>query len=193
MSSFAVQLGRHALAERKDDFYETPECATLALLRHELGLRTRIWEPACGKGAIATVLQAAGHEVICTDLVERGFGQSGVDFLMETRAPDGVDQIVTNPPFKLMDEFVRHGLHLCRSVIVLARWAYAEGASRADIIDGNLSHVWLGRERLPFMHRDGWEGKTNSNSGAPFAWFVFDRAPERPGAFTVRRISWRGP
>jgi len=198
VSSFAVQLGRHALAKRGDDLYETPECATRALIRHEGGLHRAIWEPACGRGAISRVLEKAGHAVTSTDLVSYGYGLGGRDFLMERDAPDYCDQIVTNPPFKLMDEFVSHGLEMCRSVIVLARWAYAEGVHgsgrrdglRSKLIDGHLARVWLGRERPPFMHRDGYEGPKNSNSGAPFAWFVFEREPFHPGAFSVKRISW---
>lgn len=190
MTSFAVQLGRAPLSERKDDLYETPPVATHALLRHE-ALPEQLWEPACGRGAIASILTEAGHIVEATDLVDYGYGAPGIDFLMETRAPMGVAAIVTNPPFKLADQFIRHGLTLCPTVIMLLRWAYAEGAGRSDIIDKHLSRVWLGRERLPFMHRDGYDGPKNSNSGAPFAWFVFERRPFLAGAFMVRRISWR--
>lgn len=190
MTSFAMQLGRSPLAERGNDLYETPEPATRALIRHER-MDHHIWEPACGRGAIARLLREAGHQVECTDLVDYGYGEAGRDFLFEQAAPPLCRQIVTNPPFKLMDSFVRRGLELCNSVIVLARWAYAEGAGRSDLIDGHLSRVWLGRERLPMMHRDGWDGPKIGNSGAPFAWFVFERRPLLPGAFVVRRMSWR--
>lgn len=191
MTSFAVQLGRAPLADRKDDLYETPEEATRALLRCE-PLLGRVWEPACGRGAISRVLEESGVCGVSTDLVDRGFGQGGVDFLMEHKPPPNVDTIVTNPPFKLADEFVRHGLRLVPTVIMLLRWAYAEGAGRSDIIDNHLARVWLGKERLPFMHRDGYEGPKNSNSGAPFAWFVFEQQKRIPDSgFVVRRISWR--
>lgn len=193
VTSFAVQLGRDSLAVRKDDLYETPPEATRALLAVE-PLRGRVWECACGRGAISRVLQDGGCDVVSTDLVERGFGESGVDFLMETSAYAGADIIVTNPPFKLADEFVRHALTLAPKVIMLLRWAYAEGAGRSDIIDNHLVRVWLGKERLPFMHRDGYDGPKNSNSGAPFAWFVFEQQSHLPDAgFVVRRMSWRAP
>jgi len=187
--SLALQMGRAALAERKDDFYETPEQATRALLRYE-PLPDRIWEPACGKGAISRVLAEAGHDVTSTDLVDRGYGQAGIDFLMETVAPRGVQAIVTNPPFKLADQFVRHGLTLVPRVVMLLRLAYLEGAGRADI-HAKISRVWVGRERLPFMHREGYEGPKHSNSGAPFAWFAFSR-DKQPGPIALQHISWRG-
>ena len=42
-------LIRHSDSARGNDLYETPEVATLALLRNE-PLPQTIWEPACGRG-----------------------------------------------------------------------------------------------------------------------------------------------
>lgn len=183
---------RHALRERGDDLYETPVEATRALLRHCGWLSERIWEPCCGPGAVVRELRASGRTVIATDLVDYGDrrcpdSEHGIDFLLtlEPRA----DCIVTNPPFKLADEFIRHGLTLCSQVIVLLRLAALEGAKRSDLIDGHLQLVMLGKERLPMMHRDGWQGPTIGNSGAPFAWFFFNRF--RRGDIALRRVSWR--
>src|SRR5262249_24298803 len=63
-----------------------------------------IWEPACGRGAIANVLRAHGHSVVCTDLVDYAADPAaiyGVDFLKTTELPPGVTCILTNPPFKI--------------------------------------------------------------------------------------------
>ena len=62
-------------------------------------------------------------------------------------------------------------------VIVLLRLAALEGTARSDLIDHHLRRVWLGRERLPMMHREGWNGRRLGQAGAPFAWFVFEREP----------------
>ncbi len=43
---------------RGADLYETPQCATQALLSKER-LPYHIWESACGRGAISEVLYAA--------------------------------------------------------------------------------------------------------------------------------------
>ena len=50
----AANAGRHALADRGHDLYETPPEAVLALLSAER-LPQIIWEPACGPGAIVGV------------------------------------------------------------------------------------------------------------------------------------------
>lgn len=168
--------------------------AVHALLRVEK-LPEHIWEPAAGRGAISRILTAAGHNVRTTDLVaypgaDQGI-QAGVDFLMERQAAPLEWAIVTNPPFKLADEFIRHGLSLGLSVIVLQRLMALEGAARSDIIDGNLVRVWAGIERLPMMHREGWNGRLTPTGGAPFAWFVFSPDKASGSAIELRRMSWR--
>src|SRR5262245_25836468 len=102
------QIKRAPLSERGNDLYETPAVATEALMRAEK-LPQNVWEPARGRGAIVNVLRAAGHTVVATDLVDYKVpitapGYYSVDFLMEHRAPAGVDCIVTNPPYKLAEE-----------------------------------------------------------------------------------------
>jgi hypothetical protein len=183
-------LQRHALSERKDDLHETPACAVHALLRAER-LPPRLWEPACGRGAIVDVLRAAGHEVIGSDLVDYGRPDffSRRDFLME-RLPSGCACIVTNPPFKIAEAFVAHALDLCPRVAMLLRLAFLESERRRDILENRgLARVHVFRNRLPMMHRDGWQGP-KASSATPFAWFVWDRA--HTGATIIDRISWTG-
>lgn len=187
---------RSALSERGNDLYETPACAIRTLMRVE-ELPRVLWEPCAGRGAISRELIAARRAVIAHDLVEysgadRGV-QSGIDFLLEREAPPGCKTIVTNPPFKMSDAFIRHGVALGCDVIVLLRLMAIEGASRSDLVDRHLVRIWAGVERLPMMHRDGWGGPRIGNSGAPFAWFVFSaerRPPSEP--IQLRRMSWRG-
>lgn len=95
----------------RHDFYPTPPEGTRALLSVER-FDGPIWEPACGDGAIAKVLAARGHRVIATDLIDRGYGVGGVNFLAETTAR--AKHIVTNPPYGngLASAFVRHALRL---------------------------------------------------------------------------------
>ena len=46
-----------------------------------------------------------------TDLVDRGYGFGGVDFLQVASRP--ADALVTNPPFgKLVTAFIKHALNL---------------------------------------------------------------------------------
>lgn len=181
---------RAALVDRKDDLYETPLPAIRALLSVE-PVPLTVWEPACGPGAIVGELRASGRAVIATDLVDYGCPESEHrrDFLMERSAPNGVPAIVTNPPFKLAMEFAEHARRLVPQVYMLLRLAFLESERRRDILDsGDLARVHVFRKRLPFMHRHGYEGPKNSNSGMAFAWFCWDR--EHKGPTQLHRLSW---
>lgn len=184
---------RHKLADRGDDLYETPACATKTLLRVE-HVPMFVWEPCAGRGAISDILRDYGRTVIASDLNAHSdaapYIETHRDFLMETQPR--ASTIVTNPPYKLANEMIRHGLALGCDVIVLLRLMSIEGAARSDLIDGHLWRIWAGIERLPTMHRDGWTGPKHSNSGAPFAWFVFkpEKRPAR-SPIELRRVSWR--
>lgn len=187
----ARQNKRHALKDHRNDLYETPPEAVTALLRTEL-LPEVIWEPACGPGSIVRVLRAAGKQVFASDLVDYDSPDQDAstwDFLMEKRLPSGVEAIVTNPPYALAGQFATHALMLCPMVVMLLRLGFLESEGRSAILDGgHLARVLPFRDRLPMMHRDGWQGKKSTNTMA-FAWFVWKRdwnkAPE------IQRISWR--
>jgi hypothetical protein len=186
----SCQVQRHTLAERGLDLYETPSVAIEALLRVEK-LPLRIWEPACGRGAIVNVLRSAGHEVVASDIADFGLPITpywGRDFLLEPDAPEGTEAIVTNPPFRLAEEFVEHALELSPLVIMLLRLAFLESERRCGILENRgLARVHVFRKRLPMMHRDGWEGR-KANSGMAFCWMIWDCAHRGPT--TIDRISW---
>jgi hypothetical protein len=164
---------------QKDDFYPTPARAIESLLRAE-SFEGDIWEPACGDGAISEPLEAAGYEVVSTDLVDRGYGESGVDFLMEwqCRAPN----IVTNPPFKLAVPFVRKALDLTSGkVCMLLKIAFLEGQERAGLFaESPLARVHVFSQRLAFVpgtreQHAAKQGKTFDGGGMmAFAWFVWE-------------------
>jgi hypothetical protein len=157
---------RHA-----DDFYPTPPAGTLALLGVET-FAGSIWEPACGDGAISKVLESRGHSVVSSDLVARGYGESGVDFLFEftPRAPN----IITNPPFKLAVPFIERALSLTSGkVAMLLRITALEGTERRRLFASSpLARVWVFSKRLTFQ-RGGGE-VTHGGGMLAFAWFVWE-------------------
>lgn len=158
----------------KDDFYPTPPRGIAALLSVE-SFMGDIWEPACGDGAISKALEAAGYRVASSDLIDRGYGQAGVDFLMEwqPRTPN----IVTNPPFKLAVPFVRKSLELTTSkVAMLLKIAFLEGIERSALFRASpLARVHVFSQRLAFV--PGGTTNTRKLDGGgmmAFAWFVWE-------------------
>lgn len=158
----------------RDDFYPTPPKATRSLL-HVEKFPSPVWEPACGDGAISRVLTEAGHTVISTDLIDRGYGTSGRDFLLdyETTAAS----IVTNPPFKLANEFVEHALtRATHKVAMLCRLAWLEGKERRKLfLSTPLANVWVFSSRVPML-RGGVDMRKGGGGMIAFAWFVWDRS-----------------
>ncbi len=175
---------RHSQEDRGLDFYQTPPEATRALIRSE-HLPHGLWEPQCGLGAIAEILFDAGHAVVATDVEYRGYQHqcAAFDFLEAKACPSGIDGIVMNPPYALAALHVQKALMLCPYVAVLLRLSFLEagnqktelGRARLWCLDsGWLARVLVFKNRLPMMHREGWEGPRATNT-VPFAWFVFER------------------
>ncbi|MGQ3043728.1 MAG: hypothetical protein ACT6R7_09255 [Brevundimonas aurantiaca] len=152
------------------DFFPTPAWATHALVESEK-FSGEIWECACGDGAMSRVLETAAP-VRSSDLYDRGYGESGIDFLETTRT---TDNIVTNPPFNAAEGFVRQGVKLAnKKFALLLRLAFLEGANRASTIfkETPPSRVWVFSERITFYPAGAVQGGSGTTA---YAWFVWDR------------------
>jgi hypothetical protein len=169
------------------DFYPTPDWVTEALLKH-VTLRNPVWEPCCGDGAMARVLERGGHKVIATDLVDRGFGRGGVDFFACTEFPAGCRAMVTNPPYGDGGElvrrsnaslnfqrFVRHALDLTvranGQLALLVRFQWMAGQRAAALISsGPLSRVVVLTKRIQWFDM----GEHTNHGQHHHAWLFWD-------------------
>lgn len=152
------------------DFYPTPAWATYALIDNEK-FAGDIWESACGDGAMSEVLKHTGANIISTDLYDRGFGDSGVDFLDTSRR---CGNIITNPPYNSAEGFVKTGLQAAQNKFaLLLRLAFLEGVNRQRGLFSlhPPSRVWVFSERITFYPR-GAERKGSGTTA--YAWFVWD-------------------
>ena len=87
-----LTTGNNNQNRRKLDRYPTPPEATIALMDFlNLDHDIKIWECACGDGAMLDILRAYGHEVVGTDIIY------GEDFLGDVW--HDCNAIITNPPF----------------------------------------------------------------------------------------------
>jgi hypothetical protein len=153
------------------DFFPTPKWATYALIDNEK-ISGDVWECACGDGSMSQVLEETGQKVFSSDLYERGYGQSGVDFLTAQRR---TNNIITNPPYNCAEGFVKTGTSLARNKFaLLLRLAFLEGANRARTIFSQVppSRVWVFSERITF-YPAGAERKGSGTTA--YAWFVWDK------------------
>ncbi len=154
-----------------DDFYPTPRPVTEALLEVESFGRD-IWEPACGDGAICSVLKSNGHQVVASDLIDRGHGETGVNYFDVAKAP--CKQMITNPPCVLAEQWVKHAKALkVEKFALLVKLAFLEGVERSRLLqDTGLSRVWVFKRRVTFT-RNGEEQR--GTGMIAFAWFVWDK------------------
>jgi hypothetical protein len=146
----------------QNDFYPTPRIATVSFLEQEK-FEGEIWEPACGDGAMSKVLESYGYSVKSTDLIDRGYGLGGVDFLKSTYV---ADNIVTNPPFSRANQFIHHALiHARRKVALLGRINLLETKKRQKLFtDFPFARLYVFAKRVPF----------GTDNAICFAWFVWE-------------------
>jgi hypothetical protein len=178
--------------ERQErNFYPTPAWVTEALLRR-VRLPKGIWEPCCGDGAMAQVLESHGHRVVGTDLVDRGYGETGRDFLAETRLPDSATAIVTNPPYgRNLYKFVDHALELTRPVsgmvamLVNIQWPTgAANSKRCRMPAFDLEIKLVGR----IAWFAGADGKPAKQPQENHCWLIWDWS-RTPG---IAGVLWAG-
>lgn len=162
----------------KDHWYqESPE--TIQLLLANEPLHNPVWDPACGEGNIPIACQAHGYRVIGTDLVDRGYGKGGVNFLSLKKPFTGC--IVSNPPFDLLEPFIHHALRLgAAKVAVIGRLAFLEGQKRKETLFDKtpLARVWVFSKRMSMP--PGGRGIEPRGGSIAFAWYVFEAGHQGP-------------
>jgi hypothetical protein len=155
----------------ENDFYATDPVAMKLLLEIE-NISHNVWECACGEGHLAKVLVEKGYEVKATDLIDRGYGLGGVDFLKEKETFNG--DIITNPPYRYAQEFIEHALELVpigSKVIMFLKVQFLEGKKRRELYDKYPpKRVWVSSSRLQC-------GKNGVFSGSmvAYAWYVWEK------------------
>ena len=126
----------HSQEERQMNDYYATEPKALELLLEKEKFNPIVWECACGEGHLSKVLSDRGYTVVSTDLVDRGYGTGGVDFLKVSAIFDG--DIITNPPYKYAQQFVEHALKLVpdgNRVAMFLKLTFLESQSRRQLFE----------------------------------------------------------
>ncbi len=190
-TSHAVMAQRIEAPDSLDDF-PTPPWATRALMEHiihadEETARYSVLEPACGRGHMAQTLREYFNDVRSSDIHNYGYG-AVEDFLEAEHANNSVDWIITNPPFRLAEEFLQKSMEIARvGVALLVRLTFAETVGRYERIyrDTPPTIVAPFSERVPMC-----KGRLNKkgSTATAYAWFVWKKPP-----FITTTISWIPP
>jgi hypothetical protein len=190
-TSHAVMAQRNESKDSPDDF-PTPPWATRALMEHVLGQKETLGsltclEPACGAGHMSKVLWEYFREVRSADAFDYGYGVVE-NFLAQPYEARSVDWVITNPPFRLAEEFVLRALNIARcGVAILARTVFLESVGRYGGIFRDRPPAKFAQftERVP-MVRGRLDEKASTATG--YAWLVWE---ENVSSFP--RLMWVQP
>ena len=144
-------------------------------------------EPACGAGHMAKVLKEYFGEVWAADAFHYGYGPVR-DFLTYPYEAGSVDWVITNPPFRLAEEFVLRAQRVARrGVAILARTVFLESAGRYEAIFRETPPTKFAQfvERVP-MVKGRLDEKASTATG--YAWLVWEK-----DAATAPRLMWVPP
>lgn len=175
----ARMIGSHNMSEtdrEKNDYYATSPEAAEWLIKIE-SLNNNIWECACGEGHLAEVFKKHGYNVWASDLIDRGYGIGDFDFLKWDLPYIG--DIVTNPPYKLAEKFIEHGLRIIKQgnkVCMFLKIQFLEGKARKELFKKYPPKtIWVSSSRI----KCGMNGQfSESASMMALAWFVWEKGYE---------------
>ena len=178
-TSHAVMAQRAELKNSLDDF-PTPPWATRALVEHVVVSKTSLssmtcLEPACGRGHMSVALAHHFCEVTSFDVFDYGFGGTA-DFLKYKRPDQSFDWVITNPPFRLGEEFINRSMRIARhGVAMLTRTVFIESVGRYERLfkTNPPSRVAQFTERVP-MVKGRIDKKASTATG--YAWLVWEKA-----------------
>jgi hypothetical protein len=164
--------GKHSL----DDF-PTPPWAIRALVTHIIDAKPlsamTCLEPACGRGHMSVALGDYFADVHSSDIFDYGFG-SVSDFL-KAKPVAPYDWVITNPPFRLAEDFIERSLKIARhGVAMLARTVFIESVGRYERLFKLRppSIVAQFTERVP-MVKGRLDRKASTATG--YAWIVWKK------------------
>jgi hypothetical protein len=178
------------------DYYITPAWCVERLLE-VLELPGGPWlEPAAGDGAIIRAVRRRDIDWTAWELrnEERAVLVGAVpptsvhigDFLEASRAgkvrPKEFEVAITNPPFRLAQEFIDAGIRHARTTIMLLRLNYLASKARWPFMTTRAPDVYVLPNRPSFVG-----GKTDS---VEYAWFVWSQ--ERRTSGRIRVLGLRG-
>lgn len=134
-----------------------------------------IWDPSCGWGRIGDAASARAGGCISTDMIHRGYGTGGIDFLKTKKMRGSSRSIVCNPPFDLMREFAEHAIELGAEKIAMIALIRRLPAARW-LEETPLARVWLmtPRPSMPTGTHIREGGKVGGGT-QDFCWLIWDQ------------------
>lgn len=177
-TSSAVMQQRSEPHDSLDDF-PTPPWATRALCEYLISPRTvgytlhldSVREPAANRGHMVKPLAEYFGRVEASDIHDYGAGFPVQDYLFGP-PPPRTEWTITNPPFRLAEQFIRRGLECSNAVAVIVRSAFLEGVGRhRDLFSVRRPRLVLQFTERVVMHKGTLSAK--GSTATAYCWIVW--------------------
>lgn len=174
-TSHAVMQQRSEPHNSLDDF-PTPPWATRALLEY-FRSQCRVFddkscrEPSANRGHMVKPLSEYFKSVIASDIFDYGAGYPVADYLFFD--PVMTDWTITNPPFRLAEQFIQQAHQQSRvGIAMIVRTAFLESVGRYNGLFSKCppSHVLQFSERV-VMHKGKLSEK--GSTATAYCWIVW--------------------
>ena len=166
-----------------NDYYATPTESTKALLDN-VKFYGNFLEPCCGEGHISEVIKEyySNETIYNIDIVDRGYDNTlEADFLNYDFLGQTFDNIITNPPYSLAEEFLRKGMEVINpngKIAMFLKIQFLEGQKRKELFKQYPpKYIYVFSKR-----QNPWRnGSPTDEKGKPwsstmcFAWFVWEK------------------
>ena len=191
----ALGASNHTDHERAGHDYYATSPKALELLSPHYPIAHKVYEPSCGEGHLSKWLVAHGHDVLSTDIVDRGYGVGGIDFfkmggdmfgdyqgtkLLKEWANGETFDILTNPPYNVSLKYVLHAIDLIPDdghVLMFLKTSWLEGKQRREqLFDVNPPrYLFQFSGRMVCAPNGDFEKMKKVGSAVAYAWYVFDK------------------
>ena len=164
-----------------NDFYATdPKAVHKLLLKYSIN-GSEILEPCIGNGNIANAIKDfynnKGLNITGVDIVDRGYPNTEIIDFLTYNEPITTD-VITNPPYKLATDFVRHSLDLAEDGVKVAMFLkiqFLEGKERKKLFtEYPPKTIYVSSSRLLCAKNGEFEKmKAGGGSAVAYAWYVW--------------------
>jgi len=160
---------RHRRDKEPNEYYPTP--GVVIELAQPLLDPTRVWwEPCAGDGRI---LERFDNVVLGTDIEPRNPGVLKGNFLTMSK-PEGIQGVITNPPFTLGYELIKKALYEWKiPALLLLRVEYIAAKARRDVRQ-HLTDMHIVSDLIKFETEGG--RIVHGNGTGRCAWMLFNPA-----------------
>jgi len=187
--------------EPKDslDDFPTPPWATRALVNITFrdAKRYTCLEPACNRGFMARALKESFLSVATSDIKDYGYkGTKVLNFLDEPYEAESYDWIITNPPFRLAEEFIKECWRVSRcGFCLLVRTSFLEGVGRYNSVFSKIppTGIYQFSERVPMV-----KGRVdkNASTATSYCWLLWEKSlyqEDEPEYVPIPWFAWIDP